>query len=55
MLFCFPSNFSIPAVRLFNESNLSPVLPVNCPYILYFITEFQCKVKKSQSYSFVTF
>lgn len=36
-------------------SLLSPVLPVNCPYILYFITEFQCKVKKSQSYSFVTF
>lgn len=36
-------------------SLLSPVLPVNYLYILYFITEFQCKVKKSQSYSFVTF
>lgn len=36
-------------------SLLSPVLPVNCPYILYFITEFQYKVKKSQSYNFVTF
>ena len=36
-------------------SLLSSVLPVNCPYILYFITEFQYKVKKSQSYSFVTF
>ena len=36
-------------------SLLSPVLPVNCPYILYFITESQCKVKKSQSYNFVTF
>ena len=34
---------------------LSPVFPVNCPYILYFITESQCKVKKSQSYNFVTF
>lgn len=36
-------------------SLLSPVLPVNYPYILYFITESQCKVKKPQSYSFVTF
>ena len=36
-------------------SLLSPILPVNCPYILYFITEFQYKVKKSQSYNFVTF
>ena len=36
-------------------SLLSPVLPVNYPYILYFITEFQYKVKKSQSYNFVTF
>ena len=36
-------------------SLLSPVLPVNCPYILYFITEFQYEVKKSQSYNFVTF
>ena len=36
-------------------SLLSPVLPVNRPYILYFITEFQHEVKKSQSYSFVTF
>ena len=34
---------------------LSPVFPVYCPYILYFITEFQNKVKKSQSYNFVTF
>ena len=34
---------------------LSPVFPVNCPYILYFITEFQYKVKKSQMRSFVTF
>ena len=34
---------------------LSPVFPVYCPYILYFITEFQYKVKKSQSYNFVTF
>ena len=33
----------------------SPVLPVNYLYILYFITESQCKVKKSQSYNFVTF
>ena len=36
-------------------SLLSPVLPVNCPYILYFITEFQYKVKKSQMRNFVTF
>lgn len=36
-------------------SLLSPVFPVNCLYILYFITESQCKVKKSQSYNFVTF
>ena len=36
-------------------SLLSPVLPVNCPYVLYFITKSQCKVKKSQSYNFVTF
>ena len=34
---------------------LSPVFPVNYPYILYFITEFQHEVKKSQSYNFVTF
>lgn len=36
-------------------SLLSSVLPVNFPYILYFITEFQHEVKKSQSYNFVTF
>ena len=36
-------------------SLLSPVLPVNCPYILYFITEFLYKVKKSQMRNFVTF
>ena len=36
-------------------SLLSSVFPVNCPYILYFITEFQHEVKKSQSYNFVTF
>ncbi|MBS6547252.1 MAG: hypothetical protein KH319_07735 [Butyricicoccus pullicaecorum] len=36
-------------------SLLSPVFPVNCPYILYFITEFQYKVKKSQMRNFVTF
>ena len=36
-------------------SLLSPVLPVNYLYILYFITEFQHEVKKSQSYNFVTF
>ena len=28
---------------------LSPVFPVNCPYILYFITGFQYKVKKLKS------
>lgn len=31
-------------------SLLSPVLPVNYPYILYFITEFQYKVKKLKSH-----
>lgn len=36
-------------------SLLSPVLPVNYPYILYFITKFQYKVKKLQNYNFVTF
>ena len=36
-------------------SLLSPVLSVNYLYILNFITEFQYKVKKSQSYNFVTF
>lgn len=36
-------------------SLLSSVLPVNFPYILYFITEFQHEVKNSQSYNFVTF
>lgn len=35
-------------------SLLSPVLPVNCPYILYFITEFQYKVKKSKSHKAIT-
>lgn len=34
---------------------LSPVLPVNYPYILYFITGFQHKVKKSQMRNFATF
>ena len=36
-------------------SLLSPVLPVNHLYILYFITESKCKVKKSQMRNFVTF
>lgn len=36
-------------------SLLSPVLPVNYLYILYFITESKCKVKKSQMRNFVTF
>ena len=31
-------------------SLLSSVLPVNCPYILYFITGFQYKVKKLKSH-----
>lgn len=35
-------------------SFLSPVLPVNCPYILYLITEFQYKVKKSKSHKAIT-
>lgn len=34
---------------------LSHVLPVNCPYILYFITESKCKVTKLQIRNFVTF
>ena len=36
-------------------SLLSPVLSVNHLYILYFITESKCKVKKSQMRNFVTF
>lgn len=35
-------------------SLLSPVFPVNCPYILYFITEFQHKVKKLKSHKAIT-
>lgn len=35
-------------------SLLSPVLPVNCPYTLYSITEFQRKVKKSKSRKAIT-
>lgn len=35
-------------------SLLSPVLPVNRPYILYFITEFQYKVKKLKSHKAIT-
>lgn len=34
-------------------SLLSSVLPVNCPYILYFITEFQHKVKKLKSHKVI--
>ena len=35
-------------------SLLSPVFPVYCPYILYFITEFHHKVKKLKSYKAIT-
>lgn len=35
-------------------SLLSPVLPVNRPYILYFITEFQYEVKKLKSHKSIT-
>ncbi len=35
-------------------SLLSPVLPVNCPYILYFITEFHHEVKKLKSHKAIT-
>ena len=34
-------------------SLLSPVLPVNRPYILYFITEFQHEVKKLKSHKVI--
>ena len=35
-------------------SPLPPVLPVNCPYILYFITEFHHEVKKLKSHKAIT-
>lgn len=35
-------------------SLLSPVFLVNCPYILYFITEFQHEVKKLKSHKAIT-
>ena len=35
-------------------SLLSTVLPVNCPYILYFITKFQHEVKKLKSRKAIT-
>ena len=35
-------------------SLLSPVLPVNRPYILYFITGFQHEVKKLKSHKTIT-